>query len=537
MTLKSDMLRALEDDANDNLKDVTLVGSDGGRVSANKAVLAIRSPVFQRMFFGNFQERDSDEVKMDNYPSIVLQVVVKYCYVDELDLDLIYSDDHNNNKTNTTANTNQDEQDEEEEEEVDRLTDAEAVALVQVRDAANYLELFELHKTISNELGESILSTDVGLENQRKDLACVCAVLQELMARGGSDGSLFLTLLDLVETHPEPCLLPKFSTTHNQGILACSLALLERLLQSPSVNAFVAVKALQKWNKEHNQNSSEDDDDEELTQLQTIANGVQLEQLSAPQLAEIPPCSLFSMERLYKAFVSLSKSHGPSPKPSPPFVARSATAFTFGNSSSPNSSSCNQNSPDRTAKTATIRGAGVECVNGVYHLVGLSSSYQRRGTYGDLAGCFLLERAGVSGAWKIVFESETTEQTNKFFNKFCLYESTSISNNKPGIPPFALWRCLDGKDPTPYVSVQVKMADPFAAAHCYSMGGGAANASTSDNNPLPDAPSSAQVQMAEAFRAQLAVANQNSNNNNNVDGDYNRQVRRRNVRGRRQRDN
>ena len=35
-----------------------------------------------------------------------------------------------------------------------------AVAMVQARDAANYLELNELHKTLTNELGESILAQD-----------------------------------------------------------------------------------------------------------------------------------------------------------------------------------------------------------------------------------------------------------------------------------------------------------------------------------------------------------------------------------------
>ena len=106
MTLKADMVRALEED--DAMKDVTLIGSDGGRVSASKTVLAIRSPVFKRMFYGNFQEAESAEVPMD-YTSGVLQVIVNYCYMDVFDLDVIMSAD---------------------EDAVD-MTDKEAVAMVQ----------------------------------------------------------------------------------------------------------------------------------------------------------------------------------------------------------------------------------------------------------------------------------------------------------------------------------------------------------------------------------------------------------------------
>ena len=97
MTLALDLLSALEDDESDGFKDVTLIGSDGGRVSATKAVLAIRSPVFRKMFFGEFREASAkcDSVQM-NYSAVVLNIVVKYCYTDEIDLDTIVSEGSGN---------------------------------------------------------------------------------------------------------------------------------------------------------------------------------------------------------------------------------------------------------------------------------------------------------------------------------------------------------------------------------------------------------------------------------------------------------
>ena len=74
--MPKDFVRELDDD-DSVIKDVTLKGSDGGRVSATKAVLSIRSPVFRRMFYGDFQEssNDCDSVEL-NYPAPVLRADV-----------------------------------------------------------------------------------------------------------------------------------------------------------------------------------------------------------------------------------------------------------------------------------------------------------------------------------------------------------------------------------------------------------------------------------------------------------------------------
>lgn len=59
--------------------DVTLVGSDGSRVSAVRFLLAARSEVFGKMLYGDFKEGSSKEITM-NYEEEVLQVIVDYSF-------------------------------------------------------------------------------------------------------------------------------------------------------------------------------------------------------------------------------------------------------------------------------------------------------------------------------------------------------------------------------------------------------------------------------------------------------------------------
>lgn len=143
-SLQDDMLVALEEDV---FHDVTLVGIGGEEVPATKAILAIRSPVFRRMFFGNFQERTSDRVSL-NYPAVVLKVLVKYCYTDELDLDLLYLDEEapaSGANPNPGRGVSDPESRSPSNDAGDcGLTDEEAVWMIQLRDAANYLEFYDI---------------------------------------------------------------------------------------------------------------------------------------------------------------------------------------------------------------------------------------------------------------------------------------------------------------------------------------------------------------------------------------------------------
>ena len=110
---------------------------DSTEIPPTKFLLAIQSPVFERMFFGDFGERHQDKVRLD-YPSAVLKVLVHYCYSNEIVLpDLIYTKD-----------------------DPTQFSDEEAVLMVQLRAAANYFELIDLYKKTSEELGKLILNHD-----------------------------------------------------------------------------------------------------------------------------------------------------------------------------------------------------------------------------------------------------------------------------------------------------------------------------------------------------------------------------------------
>ena len=259
--MDEDFARELKDD-DSVIKDVTLIGSDGGRVPAAKAILAIRSPVFRRMFYGDFRESsaDCDSVKLD-YPASVLKCVVEYCYTSVLC-----------NESFLRSGG--------------LKGDATVVKLVQILDAANYLELSELSKIASDELhcypGSS------------------CVIMQELTIRGGIGGELWSYCMEDVKKYPNSCLFP--TRGNNAGIRGISFLLLETIFRSlkDKLPADVAVRALKEWNETHDSVT-----EEERSRLQELADAIDLKSIEIHKLAKVQPCPLFTQDRLYKAFVAL----------------------------------------------------------------------------------------------------------------------------------------------------------------------------------------------------------------------------------------
>mmetsp|Transcript_8721 Transcript_8721/g.17808 ORF Transcript_8721/g.17808 Transcript_8721/m.17808 type:complete len:446 (-) Transcript_8721:318-1655(-) len=82
--LGDDLLSSLENPA---LCDVTLVGSDGGRIHAIRSILAARSRVLERMLVGPFREANQEDVAMD-FPAAVLKALVHFCCTDDFDPDM-----------------------------------------------------------------------------------------------------------------------------------------------------------------------------------------------------------------------------------------------------------------------------------------------------------------------------------------------------------------------------------------------------------------------------------------------------------------
>lgn len=258
MACQKDLLDAMVDEA---FFDTILVGTDNVEVACTKFMLAARSPIFKRMFFGGFQEQRSYRICLD-YPSVVLKVLIKYCYSDEVDLDLILD--------------------------AESLTDDEAISLVQLRLAARYFELHDVANHIEKEIGESVF--------QNKESGCVCAILSELMNRIDDEGPFWDMFFQMVIQQPEECLLPNCPSESNQGAMVYHPRLLSKLLGKVE-DKYVVVRCLQKWFEVTNM------EDESSGCLLDVAKGVDLKRLSPWELSKLKPSPIFPMERIFEAFV------------------------------------------------------------------------------------------------------------------------------------------------------------------------------------------------------------------------------------------
>jgi hypothetical protein len=81
---RDEAIRALL--TNEKYADITLKGTDGSLVRANRAMLAARSPVFDSMLYGDFAEAQQSIVDV-GYNGNILEDVVKYIYTDEVPID------------------------------------------------------------------------------------------------------------------------------------------------------------------------------------------------------------------------------------------------------------------------------------------------------------------------------------------------------------------------------------------------------------------------------------------------------------------
>jgi BTB/POZ domain len=64
--------------------DITLQASDGVPVPANRTILALRSPVFRKMIFGNFQEATGGIIVNVDYPEPVVTALVEYIHTNKV---------------------------------------------------------------------------------------------------------------------------------------------------------------------------------------------------------------------------------------------------------------------------------------------------------------------------------------------------------------------------------------------------------------------------------------------------------------------
>ena len=416
------MQNAMDDES---FHDVRLVGSDNVEVSAAKWILAIRSQYFKLMFLGSsvegsssdvgrFAERDSNIVRLP-YLSSVLKVLVKYCSLDELDLDLISGDEG-------------------------CLSDDDAVRLVQLRDAARYVQFSndDVFESITDELVDSLI--------YEQDEECMCAVLSELLVRGEGQGNpLWDSLMHVIQSKPSECLFPTKNPTVCKGIEGCSPRLLRSILDQIVDDPFAVLRCLQTWYQQNGINEGEYEDDD-IQALQLIAQTVDLKSIPPSKLSKIKPDRFFTMERLYEAFVH----HGNN---------NDATSTSDG---SPSSSF-----PAPKKRVAFVTGAGVDCVNGIYESVqsvlfgvGDVRYYCKSGTYGEMESRFILtpsnSTAGQSEGMRWTITIIPTRSPGSDFTEngipLLLYETKSPIVDGEKVP-FSSWKCVDGASPAPCVAI------------------------------------------------------------------------------------
>ena len=196
------------------------------RHSSDFAVRSLKS-----MSFGGFQDRsDCDEIQLD-FPSQIIQEIVKYCYTGKVDENLI-------NHTNESAK-----------------------AFIQLHSALIYFGF----------PGILILET-----SNLFDEACACAVVEALAIRRGIAEA--PGLLKPLVNHPESTLFPDDSEC-NAGIRGLPFYLPKIFLTKCDLNAATAVKALQTSNTKN-----EPATDKERAALQKLAYGIDLESLNMDQL-------------------------------------------------------------------------------------------------------------------------------------------------------------------------------------------------------------------------------------------------------------
>ena len=208
--LGNDLLATLE---NPDLCDVTLVGSDGGRVPAVRIYLSARSEMLQNLLVGQFREASEEEVRMD-YPAAVLKAIVHFCCTDEApDLSKLDAD----------------------------IVESMRLA-IKLLDAADYYDLDSLRKkaqTAFVDLVNSKHKDDVDVWGR-----CACSAFEEA-SRKPSLGKVSRFLYRGIVRNPQTSLIPGGLP----GATLLSSTNLRTLVEDPALRAraWTLFQAIQKW--------------------------------------------------------------------------------------------------------------------------------------------------------------------------------------------------------------------------------------------------------------------------------------------------
>lgn len=280
--LGRDLLKGLKDP--DKFCDITLIGSDGGRVPAIRSILAMRSPVLERMLLGSFQEAQSNEVRLD-FCSTVLRSTVEWCMSDTIDsfVEFMEKDVGSSDKKK-------------EKEIISTLQ-----ALVETAACAHYLELKSLQEWL-----EAMLLNKIIDEN----CAFALTVWDSAMKYGASIENVCATALDAVRENHTKCLglEPKSS---NIFLKALSPEGLHALVKDPTLSphAYDMFKAIETWSKVGGRSNQK----ERVEAAKTCASDIDLLWIPPKLLAQsVRKNGLIEDENILDAIEERANDDGPS---------------------------------------------------------------------------------------------------------------------------------------------------------------------------------------------------------------------------------
>ena len=249
----------------DALNDVHLVGTDGKGLPCSKTLLASVSPVFMRMFFGDFNERDSNRCSLD-FHSGVIELIVKYCYCGKLDL--IWC--------------------------MDFTLDEEAYLLAELREGGRFFELEDLFADVEARIGNLVF-----YQEDRKKYQYASAFLVEFFKRGEVEEPLGLALHRFAVENAMECFGPR---ALQNGYHHAHPTLLSNVLQETK-DTYAIVRCIQAWYYHDNKSVETNFSDEEKLALVEVAQNIDLKSLSKAELLNVKPCPLFPADRILEALV------------------------------------------------------------------------------------------------------------------------------------------------------------------------------------------------------------------------------------------
>lgn len=384
--------------ADEAFNNVHLIGTDGGDVPCCKVTMAMASPVFKSMFFQGFKEETTDQCSLD-FHSVVISVLVKYCYCGEVDLDLIFTKDQS--------------------------LEQEACLLVGLREAGIYFELEDLKSAAEAKIAHLVFQYNT---TDKRKYQYAPVFLTELYKRDEDQKEpLWFAVCELAGKNAMECFGPRVHEDNSIDTYHAHPTVLSRALEQ-NQDAYAVVRCLQTWFSIESKSGENGYTDEEKLPLIKIAENINLNTLSTKQLSNIEPCSLFSNDRILKAFVHHCKDNG--------IVTEAQKKDCW----------------------LHLFGAGMEHLNGAYQPY--KYGFCKDAEYDGLPCWSLIHRKHTAGKWLISISKDKTNFNTNADNEICddffrlhVYESLcqSIPTNDP-IPPVNGWKSIEGTGPVPIVA-------------------------------------------------------------------------------------